>query len=128
MTKTTLHILIVDDNTICAQILARIFTSKEFKEIATFHVTTLNSAEEALSALKNTSYDIIFTDIEMTGMHGDDMARTIRNKITGNTPIIAITCKDDEASRVQYEKAGITACLKKPAKKESIYAIVMTSL
>ena len=125
-----LHILIVDDNAICAQILARIFTLKQLKEIATFEITIHNSPEDALPDLKKTQYDIIFTDIEMTNMSGCDMAQTIRDKSTDiykknhDTPIIAITSRYDDNSCIQYKEAGITECLKKPAKVNSIYTIV----
>src|SRR3954468_19428417 len=96
-----LHILIVDDNAICAQLLARIFTLEQLKRIATFKITIHNSPEGALPDLIKTHYDIIFTDIEMTNMSGCDMAKTIRDKSTDtykenhHTPIITITSKYD---------------------------------
>ena len=126
-----LHILIVDDNAICAQLLAHIFTSKQLKGIATYEITIIHSAEEALCILKETCYDIIFTDIEMTNMWGDKMAQIIRGKLTGNIheenrniPIIAITSKYDSNSLKWYKEAGITRCLEKPAKTGSICKII----
>lgn len=128
--STAFHILIVDDNAICAQLLARIFALKQLKEITTFQITIRNSPEAALPDLKHTRYDIIFTDIEMTKMSGCDMAKTIRDKSTDtykenyDTPIIAITSKYDDDSCVRYKEAGITKSLEKPAKVDSIYVIV----
>jgi CheY-like chemotaxis protein len=124
MAKPILHILIIDDNAICADIIARIFTTKRLDEIATFHITKLHSAEDALHDLENMRYDIIFTDIEMTGMSGDDMVRIIRSNSgdiihSGNRDIsiFAITSKFDGKSRIRYSEAGITKCLKKPPRR-----------
>jgi CheY-like chemotaxis protein len=129
-TTPVLRILIVDDNHICSQLLARIFTTERLKGITTFQLTILYSAEDALRVLETNCYDIIFTDIEMTGMSGDEMVRVIRNesgsilKGNRNIPIIAVTSKYDNESCMQYVEAGITECLQKPAKIESIYTIV----
>ena len=52
MAKPILHILIIDDNTICANILSRSFKAKPLNEIATFQITILHSAEDALHDLE----------------------------------------------------------------------------
>jgi CheY-like chemotaxis protein len=125
------RVLIVDDNPVCSDILARMIVSQQLGEIATLHVTTLRSAEEALRDLGTTCYDIVFTDVEMGQIWGDEMACTIRSghavpihKANRDVPIVAITARCDPVSRARYEEAGITKCLGKPAKKESIYAII----
>lgn len=125
------RVLIVDDNPVCSDILARVIVSQQLGEIATLHVTTLCSAEEALRDLGTTCYDIIFTDVEMGQIWGDEMARTIRSdhtvpihKANRDVPIVAITARCDPVSCARYEEAGINQCIEKPAKKESIYAII----
>ena len=132
MTATpALHILIVDDNTICAQLLARIFELEQLKRITTFEITIHHSPEDALPDLGKNKYDIIFTDIEMNGMSGCDMAKAICDKSAdslyrGNCDslIIAVTSKYDSKSLIQYEEAGIITCLRKPAKKEDVLKII----
>jgi CheY-like chemotaxis protein len=123
-----LRVLIIDDNDICARLLARMFKLEPLKGITTFEITIHNSPEDALLDLMKIRYHIIFTDIEMANMSGCEMAKIIRNteiyKENLNTPIVAITSKYDDNSRIQYEEAGITECLEKPAKVGSIYAIV----
>jgi CheY-like chemotaxis protein len=125
------RVLIVDDNLVCSDILARVIVSQQLCEIATIHVTTLRSAEDALRDLETACYDIVFTDIEMGQIWGDEMTRIIRSnhgvpihKANRDVPIVAITARCDPVSRTRYEEAGITKCLEKPAKKESIYAII----
>ena len=125
------RVLIVDDNPVCSNILARVIESQQLGEIVALHVNTLRSAEEALRDLETACYDIIFTDIEMRQVSGDEMVRRIHSGQTHpihesnrGIPIIAITTKDDPDSRERYEDAGITKCLGKPVERESIYAII----
>jgi CheY-like chemotaxis protein len=115
-----IYILIVDDNELCLKVLER-----QIKRcgVANLHVTKAASAEEALELLKKKRYDIIFTDIEMSGMTGDEMTRKIR-KEDRDIPIYAITCKDDSKSLLRFNAAGITKCLKKPVDVVTIYTIV----
>src|SRR4051812_2571051 len=94
----SLHVLIVDDNFICSNILARAITSQQ---LVALHVTTLSSAEEALRDLSAARYDIIFTDIEMGGMSGDSMARKIR-ETDREIPIHAVTARCDDESLERY--------------------------
>ena len=124
-------ILIVDDNTICSDILARLIASRQLDEIMDLRITVLHSAEEALTDLRTTCYDIIFTDVEMGKIHGDEMTRIIRSNLTvpihkanRDVPIVATTARCDPDSRARYEEAGITQCLEKPVKKEPIYALI----
>ena len=120
------QILVVDDNEVCAKVLAQLFTTPKLKELATFQVTVLFSAEDALRNLEIACYDLIFTDIEMTGMSGDAMARMIREseQEIRNAPIIAVTSKCDDESCIGYKEAGMNYCLAKPPNVESIYNIV----
>ena len=124
-TTLTLHILIVDDDPICSAILHRMLTSPQLpcKE-ATLDITILRSAEEALHRLENANCDIMFTDIEMGGMWGDEMTKTIRDKTNHDMPIYAITAKHDTESCVRYKNAGITGCFAKPVMKNSIHNII----
>ena len=132
-----LHILIVDDNSICSALLARIFTSQDLKQFGPFSITILCSAEKALDHLEKSCCDIIFTDIEMRGMSGDEMTRIICNgeiihngveynilEKNCNIPIIAITAKYDPGSLKRYKEAGIAQCLAKPVEKRSIHTII----
>jgi CheY-like chemotaxis protein len=131
-THTSIRVLIVDDNKICTDILARVFSTKRFSALPIlFEITIVSSAEEALEYLKTAHYNIIFSDIEMSGMTGVEMVRQIRKR-DRTTPIIAITSKFDSKSCMQYREAGFTDWLQKPAKSDDIYSVVeglsMTSL
>ena len=125
------RVLIVDDNDVCSDILARMIQSPQLKDIATVHITTLHSAEEALRDLQAASYDIIFTDIEMGQVWGDEMTRIIRSdhtipihKKNRDIPIVAVTARVDPASRERYSDMGISECIAKPFKMETIHKII----
>ena len=123
-----LHVLIVDDDPLCTQILARLIGIIQSSRTTDIQLTICHSAEDALDKLRESCYDIVFTDIEMGIMSGDKMATTIRNsntlKTNCKTPIIAITANYNPDSVIQYKKTGIDQCLEKPAKMKLIRTII----
>lgn len=129
-TAPDLRILIIDDNEICAKLLARKIRSIHYEEI-TIKIAIHNSPLKALDDLKNTHYGIIFTDIEMTpAISGVDIARFVRKDDdyikNRDIPIYAVTCKADKEARILYKEAGITECFEKPVKHDSVRIIINT--
>ena len=118
-----LRILVVDDDPICSKILHRaIALSPQHNNPTFFKIDILLSAEAALDELKKSKYDIIFTDIEMKGMTGDEMACQISDR---TIPIYAITAKvADDNLLMRCKEAGIQQCLEKPAKPSIIHEII----
>ena len=128
-TELVLNILIIDDDHICSNILKRIIDLlRPSERNIVVNVTIHYSAEGALNELeKNTTkYDIIFTDIEMGGIHGDEMALKIRESFKDifDGPIYAITANYNIFSCERYKQAGITECIAKPAGKKYIHDII----
>lgn len=133
MTHTRmLRILAVDDDPLCLKLLCRIIILLQplYQDIS-FVITTFHSAEEALKNLTTATYDLIFTDIEMGGMPGYEMARIIRNQSPDSIyiknhdiPIYAITARYTTKSIEQYKEAGITQTFEKPVKKDSIHRLI----
>ncbi len=71
------------------------------------------SAQEFLDQGAATQVDCLLLDIDLGGMSGFDLQRQL--KISGSTlPIIFMTALDDEGTRVQAQKAGCIAFLRKP--------------
>ena len=66
-------ILIVDDEQSMREVLD-IFLKKEG-----FETVTASSAEEGLAKLKTTEFDLIISDVKMSGMSGIDLLREIRS-------------------------------------------------
>ena len=71
---------------------------------------------EGLTCWKNKRYDLIFTDINMDGMDGYEMTRSIRRLETSEhtTPIVAISANAFKQDIDRYLSAGMDKYLTKP--------------
>jgi CheY-like chemotaxis protein len=82
------RILVVDDEP----------TVRESIQILLNHdghqVEVVSSGEEALEKLRKGSYDFVFTDHIMSGMSGEELARTIKTKYPSQT-VVMLTAYSD---------------------------------
>lgn len=83
------NIALVEDDASAAKTLLRILNAYADKNNHVFSIKTFTSAESFLSESK-TSYDIVFLDIELSGMSGMNAAFELR-KIDKNVIIIFVT-------------------------------------
>jgi len=110
-------ILIVDDNHINRKVIL------SFLDQGNHDVVTAQSAHEALEKIQTQKFDLIFMDIEMPGMNGDEAARTIRSfgdQDIARTPIIAVTGNVMKEDQERYFAAGINDLLPKPITPEAV--------
>lgn len=107
------HILIIDDEATLRKTLARILQQ------AGFEVTTAENAEQGLSFLKTTNFDLIFTDLRMPGIQGLDALRLIHKNYPA-LPVILFTAQPDVNSAVEALRYGAIDYLLKPLKPEVI--------
>jgi DNA-binding response OmpR family regulator len=106
-TGLSLHILVIDDEENICRILSEILT-------ATGHtVTTLTSAEEALELLSSASFDLIITDLVLTGMSGWDMSKIIRDTYL-DQEIIIMTGGDLNIKEMNQQEHVVRMVLYKP--------------
>ncbi|KAI8593004.1 hypothetical protein BDZ88DRAFT_476625 [Geranomyces variabilis] len=112
------YVLVVDDSTVSRGILGRILTS-----IGQYEVHDAINGIEALQRCFWTTYSIIFMDLEMPRMGGQEAAARIRS--TGYTgPIIVITSHPLDALPRGVLQVGVTECLAKPICRDVIYAVL----
>src|SRR4030095_9888466 len=96
---TAARILIVDDERSIRELL-EIFLRKEGYE-----VQTAPSVSDALSVIKSTEFDLIFSDIRMPDMTGIDLLRTVRtNGFSGQFILLTAFASADAA--IQALKTG----------------------
>ena len=75
----------------------------------------VNNGQEAINKLKSgKEYDACFMDILMPVMDGIETTKIIRQEISKDLPIIAITAVVEEEVRQKAFDAGINECILKP--------------
>ncbi len=119
--KISGKILIIDDEAILRQTLARILQQ------AGFETTTAENAEQALMFLKTSTFDLVYMDLRMPGIHGLDALKLIHEQYP-NMPVILFTAQPDLNSAVEALRNGATDYLLKPLKPEAIVERTKTIL
>ncbi|MFQ3573501.1 MAG: response regulator, partial [Thermodesulfovibrionales bacterium] len=79
-----------------------------------------NNGVEAVNALAQTQYDLIFMDCLMPEMNGYETSKYIREVLNNNTYIIALTANATEADRQRCLSAGMNDFIAKPIKLQDI--------
>ena len=109
--------LVVDDNAINRLIIGNLL--KKYGAA----VDEARNGQEALLAVIERSFDIIFMDIQMPVMDGIESARRIRDlpKPKSSTPIIAVTADAIQSHIERYRKEGLNDILVKPINFDKIH-------
>ncbi len=115
------RVLIVDDDEDSLELLA--FLLRQQGAIA----TPVTSASAALEALRQSTYDILISDIGMPDMNGYDLIRQLRTlpqNMGGRIPAIALTAYASEQDREYILSAGFQTHLAKPLNPERVYRAI----
>jgi CheY-like chemotaxis protein len=113
------RILVVDDNQTNLTILKiQLDNWKAVPIIA-------SSAPEALDALKESSFDLIITDMQMPEMNGIELATEIRRQ-NKDIPIILLS-SIAEISRSEYNHL-FSSILIKPAKQQQLHTVLVNEM
>jgi len=105
-----LKILMAEDNE------SNIAVAKVFFEDFDIALTSVNNGEQALEAMKKTSFDIILMDLEMPVMNGIECTKKIRSGETENStiPIIVLSAHSTVNHEEVSLQAGANSYLSKP--------------
>ncbi|MEH2063380.1 MAG: response regulator [Nostoc sp.] len=122
-TKTQHSILVVDDNPDLRTYVSEIFRRNGY------HVQTARNGYEGHSIAKEIIPNLIVTDLMMPLVSGLEMIQLIRNeeKLKG-IPIILLTAKVDEETRIEGTEHGADAYLAKPFNDRELLAEVRNLL
>lgn len=104
--KDSLAILWVDDDRGIRE------GASDLLEFMGHHCETASSGENALQALSNKTFDVVFTDIGMPEMNGWELADSIRNEFGNAIKIIVVSGWDIEEKA--KEQCYIDSTLQKP--------------
>ena len=94
-------------------------TTEGLKE--SFAVDWVRSAEEGLDALAATTYEMIVLDINLPGMSGLDLLKSIR-KDKNQIPVLLLTARDAVQHRVEGLNTGADDYLVKPFDLDELLA------
>ncbi len=112
-----LKILVAEDNQI-NQVVSRKMLEKEG-----FSVTIVENGREAVKAVEEGDYDMVFMDVHMPEMDGYEASSAIREleEVTGDhIPIFALTASAMQGDKQSCLNAGMDGYLSKPIKKEEL--------
>ncbi len=103
-------ILLVDDeNEFCVAV------KKNLEIMGNFKVFIANNGKEGLSLAESIRPDVIILDIMMPGIDGFEVLKKIKtNKNTIAIPVIMLTARGDEASKIKAARLYDEAYLTKP--------------
>jgi len=110
-------ILVVDDEKAILNLLKQTFSR------AGYGVTTAESGETALTILEKESIQVMFLDLNMPGMNGVELCRTIKNNMPMSI-IFAITGYPSMFQLVDCRDAGFEDYLKKPVSIKVLIGVV----
>jgi DNA-binding NtrC family response regulator len=114
-------ILIVDDEKSMCQFLS-IMLRKEGYEI-----TAVNTGKKALDQVGNTRFDLVITDIKMSGMDGIEVLSEIK-KIDPAIPVIIMTAYASQKTAIEAVNNGAFHYLIKHAKNDEIKMVIRNAL
>jgi two-component system, OmpR family, KDP operon response regulator KdpE len=114
------RILVVDDEAQITRVLRTALSAQGY------NVRTANDAEEALVLIDEWPPDLIMTDLMMPGLSGVDLCRRVRKK--GSTPIIVLSVRDQERTKVEALDAGADDYVTKPFNIQELLARVRAHL
>jgi DNA-binding response OmpR family regulator len=102
-------ILAVDDDATALGALRQILVQKGYD------VSTAPNGHDALTALRNSTFDLVILDVSMPGLSGYEVCRKIRQEDkTRDLPVIFLTAKGMLVDMTEGEESGSDLYLVKP--------------
>ncbi|HSE47783.1 MAG TPA: response regulator transcription factor [Terriglobales bacterium] len=114
------RILIVDDEPQITRVLRTTLTSRGYD------LRVANDGESALEIMKDWTPDLVITDLGMPRMDGLELCRRIR--AASQLPIIVLSVKGEERTKVQALDAGADDYVTKPVGMNELTARVRANL
>lgn len=115
------RILVIDDDRAVRDVLTEILRTADHEVVAAA------SGEEGLALFRESSFDLVFTDLGMPSMNGWEVAAEIKAKSPG-TPVGIITGWDTSVDRARLSQLGVDLIVAKPFRLEQVLAVVGSAL
>ena len=111
------NILVVDDSPTDRKYLSDILSKNGYK------VSTAESAEEAITKVKQVMPDLVLMDVVMPGQNGYQATRTLtKDDATKHIPVIICTTKGQETDKLWGMRQGARDYIVKPVVQADLLA------
>jgi two-component system, sensor histidine kinase and response regulator len=120
-----LNVLLVEDNAVNQRLASRLLEKRGHR------VIVAANGLEALAALENGGFDLVFMDVQMPEMDGLEATTAIRKQeeLSGkHQPVIALTAHAMKGDQERCLAAGMDGYLGKPIRPQELDAILETYL
>ncbi len=114
------RIIVIDDEPQITRVLRAALSAQGFD------VRIANDPEEGLRLFAEWAPDLLITDLMMPGLSGVEVCRAIRT--TSSTPILVLSVRDHERSKVEALDAGADDYVTKPFSIQELLARVRAHL
>jgi len=116
----SLTILIVEDDPVSRSLASTVLTLNGHT------VVTATNGVEALSLVDQRPFDVILMDIQMPGMDGFELTKSIRQRenLVGRVPIIALTANAMKEDRERCLASGMDDYISKPFAHDQLLALI----
>lgn len=114
------RILVIDDEAQITRVLRAALSTQAY------NVRIANDPQEALLLFEEWSPDLIVTDLMMPGISGIEICKAVRKK--ASTPIIVLSVRDQERSKIEALDAGADDYVTKPFSIQELLARVRAHL
>ncbi len=114
------RILVIDDEPQITRVLRAALSAQGYD------VRTANEPEEGLQVFRDWPPDLIVTDLMMPGLSGVEVTRAIRARSA--TPVLILSVRDHERSKVEALDAGADDYVTKPFSIQELLARVRAHL
>src|SRR5262249_44544832 len=115
-----MHVLLAEDNPVNRMVATRLLESRGHQ------VFSVSNGQEALEAIKGTSFDLVLMDCQMPVMDGFRASMLVREYEATHgirrTPIVALTANALAGDRERCMEVGMDDYLSKPVRPESLDA------
>ncbi len=113
------HILIVEDNEINQHVL-----HKTLEKLGFNHIDIVTNGLEAVKAVDEIPYNLIFMDCQMPEMDGYSATREIRAHHKHHLPIVAMTAHALKDDRIKCLAAGMNDYVSKPITRDELIRVL----
>lgn len=105
--KKIKKVLVIDDEDIVRVCCKRVLKPKGIS------VDTAADGVEGLKMVHENGYDVVFTDLKMPGIEGQEVVKNIK-RISPTTKVVVVTGYFTEQMKERAEKAGADFFMEKP--------------